>query len=157
MYERYWNTYIIGGGMLWVGMGGTPAVGTAESSTGGPGGATVGGSAYTNINKLYKVMMATTNSSTTCCMAMGGGRAGGGGFTSTARAVVGGAGLIIETTATEELDPIVVVVVELELSSFLPLLLMYSSTASRISLRMISYGADSKFIYVKRIKNRCHR
>ena len=76
-------------------------------------------------------------------MAVGGGRVGGGDFISKARAVVGGAGLVIVTTATEEVNPIIVLVVELELSIFLPLLLMYSSTASRISLRMINYGADS--------------
>jgi hypothetical protein len=40
--------------MLWVGMGGTPAVETAESSEGGPGGATVGGSAYTYIKKFKR-------------------------------------------------------------------------------------------------------
>ena len=72
---------------------------------------------------------------------------GGGGFISTARVVVGGLiRPVMLPTATDAVAPIVVVVVVVvvvELSIFLPLLLMYSSTASRISLRMISYSTDS--------------
>ena len=84
---------------------------------------------------------------------VGGSVVGGGGFTSIGRAVVvrgGPTGTPVPAiVVSDAVTPIavvliVVLVVVMELSIFLPLLLMYSSTASRISLRIISY--DTKKI-----------
>ena len=75
---------------------------------------------------------------------VGGSVVGGGGFTSIGRAVVvrgGPTGTPVPAIEVSVVVLIVVLVVVMELSIFLPLLLMYSSTASRISLRIISYDA----------------